>query len=39
MKTYAYAIGPDDRISAREELGQVIDLLIDIQESVIWLRN
>lgn len=32
MKTYARAMGTDDRISTREELGQVIGLLIDLHQ-------
>jgi hypothetical protein len=32
MKPSAHAIGTDDRISTREELGQVIGLLIDLHQ-------
>jgi hypothetical protein len=32
MKPYAHAIGTDDRISTREELGEVIGLLINLHQ-------
>lgn len=32
MKTYTQAIGRDDRTSTREELGEVISLLIDLHQ-------
>ncbi len=32
MKPSAHAIGTDDRISTREELGEVISLLVDLHQ-------